>query len=182
MTPGRCHFNVVEDRRRRTARGVRGGGTSGGGRPALVRGGAIDDGQPLSEDGRSDGTQGHLHLAWGTVLQIVTVALLLSGLYLASTDRLKVCDRASRSDQRATFSFTENPSAHHKTTASWVLHVVDQWKGWGAGVGATATSMEVRDAYLVGCTTKLVDRHPLTAWEQATLRAQACYEAECRRA
>ena len=181
MTPGRCHFNVVEDRRRRTARGVRGGGTSGGGRPALVRGGAIDDGQPLSEDGRSDGTQGHLHLAWGTVLQIVTVALLLSGLYLASTDRLKVCDRASRSDQCATFSFTENPSAHHKTTASWVLHVVDQWKGWGAGVGATATSMEVRDAYLVGCTTKLVDRHPLTAWEQATLRAQACYEAECRR-
>ena len=146
-----------------------------------MRGGALDDGQPLSEDGRSDGTQGHLHRSWGTVLQIVTVALLLSGLYLASTDQLKVCDRASRSVQRATFSFSENPSEHHKTTSSWALYVLGQRQGWGAGGGATGTSMAVKDAYLAGCTTKLVDRHPLTAWEHATLRAQACYEAECCR-
>ena len=178
----RCHLKAVEVRRHRTSRGVRDGRPSGGGSIVVVRGGATDDAQCRSP-GIGDGSaQSNEQQSWGTVLQILILALLLSGLYMTSPDHLKGCNPGNRTDQCATFSFSEDlSSTHHKTTASWALHVLDQGMGWSVGGGAMGTVMEMRDAHLTACTTKLVDSHPLTTWEQARLQVQACYEAaRCR--
>ena len=101
---------------------------------------------------------------------------------MTSPDHLKGCNPGNRTDQRPTFSFSEDISnTHHKTTSSWALHVSDQGMGWSVGGGAMGSVIQMRDAYLATCTAKLVDRHPLTSWEQARLQAKACYEADRRR-
>jgi hypothetical protein len=43
------------------------------------------------------------------------------------------------------------------------------------------TVLEMRDEFMAVCTTKLVDKRPLTAWERSVLQDQTYYEADCRR-
>jgi hypothetical protein len=55
------------------------------------------------------------------------------------------------------------------------------WIGRWIGTLGTGADFEWRDAFLGECAAKLVDRRPLTTWEQSVLRAQMCYDAERRR-
>ncbi len=138
---------------------------------------STDDTQQRPPVSEADGAWGNREQSWVMALQILILALLLGGLYL--TDNPRMGYQANRVDQHPTFSFSKDlTSAHHKTTTSWSLHVLDQRMGWIVGGGGTRAVMEKRDAYLAACTTKLVDRHPLTSWDQAMLQARAYYEAE----
>ena len=177
-----CHFKVIDGRRHRVGRGVRGGRFCRNITVAAMRIGATDDEQRQPLDGGDDGRLGHGQWGWGTVLHSLILALLLSGLYMVSTDHMKEYNVSSLTDQRATFSFSEDLSnTRHKSTASWALHALERWMGWSRGGGAMGAFFEMRDKHLAAYTARLVDREPLTAWEQAILQAQACYEAECDR-
>ena len=115
-------------------------------------------------------------------IQILILALLLAGWHMGVRDPRRVEEEKGWGGLRTTFSFSDElSSAHHKTTASWALHVLDREMHRDVGSRSTGTYFEWRDTFLGACTAKVVDRRPLTAWEQSVLQAQMCYEAERRR-
>jgi len=104
------------------------------------------------------------------VIQILILALLLAGRHMGVRDPRGVEEEQGRGGLRTTFSFSDKlSSAHHKTTASWALHVLDREMDRGVGSRSRGTYFEWRDVFLGACTAKLVDRRSLTAWEQSVL-------------
>ena len=176
-----CRSTIGAARNRATRR-TRSGSTGGGSGGELARKYPTEDSgdQPLDSVGGD--TRNHGEQAWGVTIQILILALLLTGWYMGVRDPRGVEEEKRWGGLRTTFSFSDElSSAHHKTTASWALHVLDREMDRDAGSRSTGTDFEWRDAFLGACTAKLVDRRPLTAWEQSVLQAQMCYEAERRR-
>ncbi len=100
--------------------------------------------------------------------------------YRTSKEPLEVKNPAGRTGPRTAFSFSDDRSSvHHKSTASWSLHVLEEEFGRGVGRNRDVGSvLEMRDASMTVCTTKLVDKRPLTSWERSVLRTHTHYEAD----
>ena len=94
-------------------------------------------------------------------IQILILALLLTGRHMGVRDPRGVEEEKRWGSLCTTFSFSDKIStAHHKTTASWALHVLDREMHRGVGSRRTGTDFEWRDVFLGACTAKLVDRRP----------------------
>jgi hypothetical protein len=102
---------------------------------------------------------------------------------MTSKEPLEVKNPTGRTGPRTAFSFSDDrSSAHHKSTASWTLYVLEE--EFGGGVASNrdvGTVLEMRDVFMTVCTTKLVDKRPLTTWERSVLQAQTYYEADRHR-
>jgi hypothetical protein len=178
-----CPLNGVGGRRNRTGQRERGGVSCGGGGVKLARKCATEDTYDHPLDGGGVGARNVPQQTWSVAFQILILALLLSVSYRTSKEPLEVKNLAGRTGPRTTFSFSDDRSSvYHKSTASWSLHVLEEELGRGVtsnrDVGAV---LEMRDAFMAVCTTKLVDKRPLTAWERSVLQTQTYYEADHRR-
>ena len=131
--------STVGTTRNRTARRRRGGSTDGESGGELSRKYPPEDSgdQPLGNGGPD--TRNHGQQAWVVTVQILILALLLAGWHMRVRDPRGV-EEKTWGGLRTTFIFSDDlRSAHHKTTGSWSLDVLDREMDRGVGRRSTGT-------------------------------------------